>query len=132
MADTTSLNPAPLFTLTSELSTVNTSPTLYPPPAVKFDYKSTYTNIDTGIVGTMAGFFDGKDLLATAGSTAGSFLESVTKAALEIALPGLGAAVDKGRGFSQNPNAEMVFKSVPFRAFAFPYEFAPKNENEKD
>ena len=105
---------------------------LYTPPSVKFDYKVGYEQIDTGIVGTMAGFFDGKDLLATAGSTAGSFLESVTKAALEIALPGLGAAVDKGRGFSQNPNAEMVFKSVPFRAFAFPYEFAPKNEKEKD
>ena len=52
--------------------------------------------------------------------------------ALEIAIPGLGAAVDKGRGFSQNPNSEMVFKSVPFREFAFPYEFAPKNEQEKD
>ena len=26
----------------------------------------------------------------------------------------------------------MVFKSVPFRSFNFPYEFAPKNEKEKD
>ena len=62
----------------------------------------------------------------------GNFLETVAVSALEIALPGLGAAIDKGRGFSQNPNAEMVFKSVPFRSFAFPYEFAPKNEKEKD
>ena len=105
---------------------------LYTPPAVKFDYKVGYEQIDTGIVGTMAGFFDGKDFLATAGASFESFVETVTKSALEIALPGLGAAVDKGRGVSQNPNAEMVFKSVPFRSFSFPYEFAPKNEKEKD
>ena len=105
---------------------------LYTPPAVKFDYKVGYEQIDTGIIGTMAGFFDSKDLLATAGGTLKSFVESVSKAALEIALPGLGAAIDKGRGVSQNPNAEMVFKSVPFRSFNFPYEFAPKNEKEKD
>ena len=28
--------------------------------------------------------------------------------------------------------AEMIFKSVPFRTFNFPYEFAPKNEKEKE
>ena len=105
---------------------------LYTPPAVKFNYGVTYEQADTGIVGTMGGFFDGKDLLSTTGDTMKNFLESVTKSALEIALPGLGAAVDKGRGFSQNPNSEMVFKSVPFRDFQFPYEFAPKNEQEKD
>ena len=106
---------------------------LYTPPAVKFDYKVGYEGIDTGIVGTMAGFFDAKEgLMSTAGGTMGNFLETVTVSALEIALPGLGAAVDKGRGFSKNPNLEMVFKSVPLREFAFPYEFAPKNEQEKD
>ena len=81
----------------------------------------------------MAGFFDGKTSLGESLKGMGAnFLESVTKAAIEIALPGIGAAVDKGRGFSQNPNSEMVFKSVPFRTFSFPYEFAPKNEKEKD
>ena len=105
---------------------------LYTPPAVKFNYGVTYEQADTGIAGTMAGFFDGKDFLSTTGDTMKNFLESVTKSALEIAIPGLGAAVDKGRGFSQNPNSEMVFKSVPFRDFQFPYEFAPKNEKEKD
>ena len=106
---------------------------LYTPPAVKFDYKVGYENIDTGIVGVMAGFFDGKTSLGESLKGMGAnFLESVTKAAIEIALPGIGAAVDKGRGFSQNPNLEMVFKSVPFRTFSFPYEFAPKNEKEKD
>ena len=106
---------------------------LYTPPAVKFDYKVGYENIDTGIVGVMAGFFDGKTSLGESLKGMGAnFLETVTKAAIEIALPGIGAAVDKGRGFSQNPNLEMVFKSVPFRTFSFPYEFAPKNEKEKD
>ena len=106
---------------------------LYTPPAVKFDYKVGYEQIDTGIVGTMAGFFDAKEgLMSTAGGTMGNFLETVAVSALEIALPGLGAAIDKGRGFSKNPNSEMVFKSVPFRSFNFPYEFAPKNEKEKD
>jgi hypothetical protein len=106
---------------------------LYTPPAVKFDYKVGYEQIDTGIVGVMAGFFDGKGALMDSLKGVGAnFLETVTKSALEIALPGLGAAVDKGRGFSQNPNSEMVFKSVPFRTFNFPYEFAPKNEKEKD
>ena len=106
---------------------------LYTPPAVKFDYKVGYENIDTGIVGVMAGFFDGKTSLGESLKGMGAnFLETVVKSAIEIALPGIGAAVDKGRGFSQNPNTEMVFKSVPFRSFTFPYEFAPKNEKEKD
>jgi len=106
---------------------------LYTPPAVKFEYKVGYEQIDTGIVGVMAGFFDGKTTLGESLKGMGAnFLETVTKSALEIALPGLGAAVDKGLGRAQNPNAEMVFKSVPFRSFSFPYEFAPKNEKEKD
>ena len=106
---------------------------LYTPPAVKFDYKVGYENIDTGIVGVLAGFFDGKGALGDSLKGLGkNFLETVTKSAIEIALPGIGAAVDKGRGFSQNPNLEMVFKSVPFRQFAFPFEFAPKNEKEKE
>ena len=106
---------------------------LYTPPAVKFDYKVGYEQVDTGVVGVMAGFFDGEGAIGESFKGMGAqFLETVVKSAIEIALPGLGAAVDKGRGFSQNPNAEMVFKSVPFRSFSFPYEFAPKNEKEKD
>ena len=106
---------------------------LYTPPAVKFDYKVGYEQVDTGIAGVMAGFFDGKEALGESLAGMGkNFLETVTKSALEIAIPGLGAAVDKGLGRTQNPNSEMVFKSVPFREFQFPYEFAPKNEKEKD
>ena len=114
-------------------SRISDSIILYTPPAVKFDYKVGYEQIDTGIVGVMAGFFDGKGALGDSLKGLGAnFLETVAKTAIEIALPGIGAAVDKGRGFSQNPNLEMVFKSVPFRSFSFPFEFAPKNEKEKD
>ena len=98
----------------------------------KFDYKVTYENIDTGIAGLTAGLLDGKDIIAGLKGIGGNFLESITKSAIEIALPGFGATIDKARGRSQNPNAELVFKSVPFRTFSFPYEFAPKNEKEKE
>jgi len=98
----------------------------------KFDYKVTYDNIDTGIAGLAANLLDMKNILSTTGDIGKTFFENVTKAAIEIALPGFGAAIDKGLGRSVNPNAEMVFKSVPFRTFSFPYEFAPKNEKEKE
>jgi len=98
----------------------------------KFDYKVNYENIDTGISGLVAGLLDGKDIIAGLKGVGGSFLESITKAAIEIALPGFGATIDKATGRSINPNAELVFKSVPFRTFSFPYEFAPKNEKEKE
>jgi len=98
----------------------------------KFDYKVNYENIDTGIAGLVAGLLDGKDIIAGLKGVGGSFLESITKAAIEIALPGFGATIDKATGRSINPNAELVFKSVPFRTFSFPYEFAPKNEKEKE
>ena len=103
-----------------------------PSQGTKFDYKVGYENIDTGIAGLAAGLLDGKDRIAGLKGIGGSFLESITKAAIEIALPGFGGAIDKARGQSINPNAEMVFKSVPFRTFSFPYEFAPKNEKEKE
>jgi hypothetical protein len=51
---------------------------------------------------------------------------------MNIALPGFGAVVQKEVGTAINPNAEMVFQGVPFRSFQFPFEFAPKNEKEKD
>jgi hypothetical protein len=103
-----------------------------PTTGTKFDYKVGYENIDTGIAGLAAGLLDGKDIVAGLKGLGGSFLESITKAAIEIALPGFGATIDKATGRSINPNAELVFKSVPFRTFNFPYEFAPKNEKEKE
>ena len=98
----------------------------------KFDYKVNYENIDTGIAGLAANLLDMKSILSAGGQVGKTFFENVTKAAIEIALPGFGAAIDKGLGRSINPNAELVFKSVPFRTFSFPYEFAPKNEKEKE
>jgi len=101
----------------------------------KFDYKVGYENIDTGMAGQMSGLLDLKGLgdgLSKVGDIAQTFIEGVSKAAIEIALPGFGAAIDKGLGRSINPNAEMVFKNVPFRSFSFPFEFSPKNEKEKE
>ena len=106
---------------------------LYTPPAVKFDYKVGYENIDTGIAGLVGSIGSIKDLIGAKGAGIGkTFIEGISKAAIEIALPGFGAAIDKGLGRSINPNAELVFKNVPFRSFSFPFEFAPKNEQEKE
>jgi hypothetical protein len=109
---------------------------LYTPPSgTKFDYKVTYGNTPTGMAGQVAGLLDLKNMsdgLSKAGDIGKTFLEGVTKAAIEIALPGFGAALDKGLGRAINPNQEMVFESVPFRTFSFPFEFAPKNEKEKE
>ena len=101
----------------------------------KFDYKVGYENIDTGMAGQMAGLLDLKglgDAMSKAGDIGKTFIEGVSKAAIEIALPGFGAAIDKGLGRAINPNAELVFKNVPFRSFSFPFEFSPKNEKEKE
>ena len=104
-----------------------------PTTGTKFDYKVGYENIDTGIAGLVGSIGSIKDLIGAKGAGIGkTFLENVTKSALEIALPGFGGAVDKALGRSVNPNAELVFKNVPFRTFAFPFEFAPKNEKEKE
>tara|TARA_R110000787_G_scaffold76653_1_gene168811 strand:+ start:980 stop:2101 length:1122 start_codon:yes stop_codon:yes gene_type:complete len=106
-----------------------------PSTGTKFDYKVSYGNTDTGLAGLASGLLDIKSLseaLSVAGGVGKTFIEGIGKAAIEIALPGFGAAIDKGLGRSINPNAELVFESVPFRSFAFPFEFSPKNEKEKE
>lgn len=117
-------------------SYISDSIILYTPSTgTKFDYKVGYENIDTGLAGLASGLLDLKglgDFGAKAGGIGKTFLEGISKAAIEIALPGFGAAIDKGLGRSINPNAELVFKNVPFRSFSFPFEFAPKNEQEKE
>ena len=117
-------------------STISDSIILYTPSTgTKFDYKVGYDNVDTGMAGQMAGLLDLKglgDAASKAGGIGKSFIEGIGKAAIEIALPGFGAAIDKGLGRSINPNAELVFKNVPFRSFNFPFEFSPKNEKEKE
>ena len=114
-------------------TTISDSIILYTPPiGTKFDYKVSFEGMDTGISGQLMGLLDGKDKLAKLGAAGTSFLQTIGKAALEIALPGFGGAVDKTRGKALNPKAEMVFTGVPFRSFSYPFEFAPKNEQEKD
>jgi len=98
----------------------------------KFGYKVAYANQPTGIAGQVAGLMDLKSLGAKSLDIGATFLEGVTKAAIEIALPGFGTALDKGLGRAINPNQELAFESVPFRTFNFPFEFSPKNEKEKE
>ena len=98
----------------------------------KFDYTVGYENVDTGIAQQIRGLFEGGDILNKLENAGESFLRQVITAAMDIALPGFGAVVDKERGKVRNPYAEMVFTGVPFREFSFPFEFAPKNEKEKE
>ena len=114
-------------------TTISDSIILYTPPTgTKFDYKVSFEGMDTGIAGQLLGLLDGKNLTSKLKDAGGAFLEGITTAALEIVVPGFGGAKDKRRGKSVNPKAEMVFTGVPFRSFSYPFEFAPKNEQEKD
>ena len=114
-------------------TTISDSVILYTPGVgTKFDYKVGFEGMDTNIAGQLLGLLDGKDKLAKLMDAGQTFLEGISKAALEIVIPGFGGAVDKRRGKSVNPKKEMVFTGVPFRSFSYPFEFAPKNEQEKD
>ena len=120
-------------TSTSYHTRISDSIILYTPPTnIKFDYSVGYENIDTGIVRQLRQLFDGGDILEKLGDAGGTFVRSVIEASMNIALPGFGAVVQKEKGTAINPHAEMVFQGVPFRSFQFPFEFAPKNEKEKD
>ena len=95
-------------------TTISDSIILYTPPTgTKFDYKVSFEGMDTGISGQLMGLLDAKNIGAKLMDAGGAFLQTITTAALEIVLPGLGGAVDKTRGKALNPNAEMVFKGVP-------------------
>ena len=106
---------------------------LYTPPTnIKFDYSVGYENIDTGLARAIRGLFDGGDILKKLADTGGSFARTVIEASMNVALPGFSAITQKEFGTIVNPHAEMVFTGVPFRSFSFPFEFAPKNVQEKD
>jgi len=113
-------------------SFISDSIILYTPPAVKFDYSVSYENADTGLAGMLAEFKGIKDVLEAGGDVFLNFIKRVGISALEIAFPGLGGLVGKREGRSFNPKTELAFKSVPFREFSFPFEFAPKNQKELD
>ena len=127
-------------------SFISDSMILYTPaPSLKFTYNATYENLDTGIAGLMG--MGGLDFSSKTG-----FIDSLKGAAagMKDAIPALGrkalfgaasllpgfenaeSAYDKAKGQAFNPQMEVVFKSVPFRTFDFPFEFAPKNPAEKD
>jgi len=113
--------------------TIADSIVLYTPSTnTQFNYKVGYENIDTGLAKQIGDLLNSKDILAKLQDIGGGFGRTVIEAALDIALPGFSGFTAKKIGDVVNPNAELVFKSVPFRTFNFPYEFAPKNEKEKD
>jgi len=116
--------------------TISDSIILYTPPTdLKFNYSVAYENVDTALVQQLRKLFDGSSIMEKfekAGDAGGAFLRTVITSAMEVALPGFGAALQKETGTAVNPNTELVFQGVPFRSFNFPFEFAPKNEKEKD
>ena len=112
---------------------ISDSIVLYTPATnTKFDYKVGYENIDTGLAKQIGDLLNSKDILAKLQDIGTGFGRTVIEAAIDIALPGFSGFTAKKRGDVVNPNAELVFKSVPFRTFNFPFEFAPKNRREKD
>jgi len=127
-------------------SFISDSMILYTPaPSLKFTYNATYENLETGVAGllgqTVGNVRDAKDFISglkSAGSGMKDAISAVGRKALFGAaslLPGFEnaeSAYDKAKGQAFNPQMEVVFKSVPFRTFEFPFEFAPKNPAEKD
>ena len=127
-------------------SFISDSIILYTPAAsLKFGYGATYDTPATGIAGLIGqGIGDFRDTkgfvekLKNMGSVGGDAVKQIGRKALFGAaslIPGFEgaeAAFDKSLGQAVNPQMEVVFQSVPFREFAFPFEFAPKNPAEND
>src|SRR5210317_2113901 len=127
-------------------SFISDSIVLYTPAdSLKFGYGATYDMPATGIAGligqAIGNFRDTEGLtesLKSMGAVGGDALKQIGRKALFGAaslLPGFEqaeAAYDKAFGQAVNPQMEVVFQSVPFRTFEFPFEFAPKNPKEKD
>ena len=123
-------------------SRISDSVCIYTPgDAVKFSYAANYESLATGLAGLMASSMEaGKsmDLKEAITQGGGQMLERVLGEAvvgIASALPGVGdirGAIDKSMGRALNPFNEQVFSSVPFREFAFPFVFAPKNRKEME
>ena len=116
-----------------------------PADSLKFGYGAEYDMPSTGIAGligqAIGNFKDTKGIsekLKSLGPVGAEALSQIGRKALFGAaslLPGFEqaeAAYDKAFGQAVNPQKEVVFQSVPFRNFEFPFEFAPKNPKEKD
>jgi hypothetical protein len=127
-------------------SYISDSMILYAPaPSMKFTYSANYENLDTGIAGILGqaigNFKDSKGIVDSLKAAASGMPDAAAiigrKALFGAAslIPGFEnaeSAFDKAKGQAMNPQMEVVFKSVPFRTFEFPFEFAPKNPSEKD
>ena len=123
-------------------SRISDSVCIYTPgDAVKLSYAANYESLATGLAGLMASSMEaGKsmDLKEAITQGGGQMLERVLGEAvvgIASALPGVGdirGAIDKSMGRALNPFNEQVFRSVPFREFAFPFVFAPKNRKEME
>ena len=127
-------------------SFISDSIVLYTPAdSLKFGYGATYDMPATGIAGLIGqGIGDFRDTegfvekLKSMGTTSKEAVQQIGRKALFGAaslLPGFEgaeAAYDKAFGQAVNPQMEVVFQSVPFRSFEFPFTFAPKNPKEKD
>ena len=123
-------------------SRISDSVCIYTPgDSVKFSYAANYESLATGLAGLMASSMEaGKsmDLKEAITQGGGQMLERVLGEAvvgIASALPGVGdirGAIDKSMGRALNPFNEQVFRSVPFREFAFPFVFAPKNRKEME
>ena len=122
---------------------------LYTPgQSLKFGYTATYNDASTGIAGLLGDALTGavnagnvKDFassLVSAAEAGGDAAKIFGRSALFGAaslIPGFDqaeAAFNKATGVAVTPQQELVFQSVPFRTFSFPFEFAPKNKKEKD
>lgn len=112
-------------------STSSASILLYTPPTNTFSHSATYENASTGFLADFLGNSNIVDNIATGSAAA---LVKLTGAAintaLEVIVPGAGGFFNRSTGISENPNIELAFKSVPFRAFSFDYKFAPKTKSE--
>jgi len=125
---------------------ISDSIVLYTPAdSLKFNYGATYSQSETGLAGLLGQkigeIANADDLLGALKSAseglASTFTELAKAGAFGAAslIPGFENArdvYDKSLGQAVNPNLEVVFKSVPFRKFTFPFRFAPKDQKEKD
>ena len=133
-------------TLSGTHNYISDSIILYTPAeAMKFGYSAAYEDTPTGLAGDLGQAIGSvmnesgwMDKIKTAGVKGGQLVGEVVKSAAFGAagiIPGFEnsrAVLDKALGQAKNQNLEMVFQSVPFRSFNFPFIFVPKDEKEND
>jgi len=120
------INSAPRDKFSSTHRRLSQSIILYTPPETKFNYKATYSDPETGMLGGIIGADNFTQMLGAGGAGLASMLSS----AMQLVAPGIGAIATRAAGFTTNPNIELAFESVPFRSFTYPFTFAPKNKKE--